>query len=264
MRLVPLILALFFLAAPARAELICLLVADAETGARLIEEGECDRAVTPASTFKLPLALIGFDRGLLQDRDHPALDWQPGEPDWGGAAWTGTVTPESWLRESVVWYSQRLTRALGPEAFAGAVAALDYGNADVSGDPGFDNGLERAWISSSLVISGRQQADFLHRWLTRDLPLDGAAMAAVEALATRHEVAGWVMHGKTGGAYPRRADRSFDRARGWGWYVGWAERAGRRLIVVRLAQDEARHAISPGLRSRDALFEAWPALAARL
>ena len=264
MRILLVCLALLLPALPAQAALICLLVTDAETGAVLIDEGDCDRAVTPASTFKLALALIGYDRGLLQDRDQPAMEWQPGEPDWGGAAWTGTVTPESWLRDSVVWYSQRLTRALGPRQFAEAVQSLGYGNADVSGDAGFDNGLERAWISSSLRISGRQQADFLHRWLTRALPVSEAAMTAAEALTPRHEVAGWVMHGKTGGAYPRLADRSFDRSRGWGWYVGWAERDGRRVIVVRLAQDETRHATSPGLRSRDALFEGWSALAARL
>src|SRR5690606_28715836 len=145
------------------------------------------------------------EAGLLQDADRPLMTWQPGEPDWGGDAWRGAVTPGTWMRDSVVWYSQRLTRALGARRFAGAVAALGYGNADVSGDPGFDNGLERSWISSSMAISGREQAAFLHRLLTRSLPVRPEAMAFAEGLATAQPVAGWLFHGKTGGAYPRRA-----------------------------------------------------------
>ncbi len=248
----------------ATAQPLCLIVAEADTGRVLIDEGDCDTRVTPASTFKLALAVIGFETGFLQDAEHPVMTWQPGEPDWGGAAWQGEVTPASWMRDSVVWYSQRLTRALGAEGFARAVRALDYGNADVSGDPGYDNGLDRAWIASSLAISPREQVDFLHRLLTRQLPASPRAQAMAEALATRHAVAGWTFAGKTGGAYPRRADRSFDYARGWGWYVGWAERDGRRLIVARLAQDTERLPGSPGRRSRDALFAHWPQLARRL
>ncbi|MBN8290864.1 class D beta-lactamase [Rhodobacter sp. NTK016B] len=255
---------LLFAALPAAAQPLCLMVAEAETGRVLIEDGRCDTRVTPASTFKLAPAVIGFDTGLLQDADRPLMTWQPGEPDWGGAAWQSDVTPASWMRDSVVWYSQRLARALGTDRFAGAVRAFDYGNADVSGDPGYDNGLERAWIASSLAISPREQVDFLHRLLTRQLPAAPSAQARAEALATRHAVAGWTFAGKTGGAYPRRADRSFDYARGWGWYVGWAERDGQRLIVVRLAQDTERLPGSPGRRSRDALFADWPQIARRL
>ncbi|WP_417628394.1 class D beta-lactamase [Pararhodobacter aggregans] len=253
---------LFLLPLPARAELTCLLVADAETGAMLLEEGDCDRRVTPASTFKLALAVIGHDAGLLEDAEHPVMMWQPGDPDWGGDSWRGAVSPHGWMRDSVVWYSQRLTRALGADRFADAVRALGYGNTDVTGDPGFDNGLERSWIASSLTISGREQAEFLHRLLTRTLPVSSASMAFAESLATGQEVSGWRFHGKTGGAYPRRTDRSFNYARGWGWYAGWAERDGRRVIVVRLAQDEARHPGSPGLRSRDRLLVDWPGIPA--
>jgi len=75
---------------------------------------------------------------------------------------------------------------------------------------------------------------------------------------------GWVPRGKTGSAYPRQTDGNFDRARGWGWYVGWAEKDGRRLVFVRLAQDEQRHEVSGGLRARDALIEDWAGLVAGL
>lgn len=242
---------------------VCTLVIEASSGAVLHEEGDCDSRVTPASTFKLPLAVIGYDAGVLQDSQHPVLSFQSGDPDWGGENWTRDTTPRDWLRYSVVWYSQRITHALGAEAFAQRVAALGYGNADVTGDPGHDNGLERAWIASSLRISPREQAQFLQALVQDALPVSRAAMEKTRAIVQTHSAGSWNVHGKTGAAYPRRADRSFDYARGWGWFVGWAEQGDQQLIFVRLTQAQQRLKGSPGRLARDALLIELPELLAR-
>ncbi len=250
------------LTAPAQATTLCTLVADAVSGEVLLEEGDCQSRVTPASTFKLVLAVIGFDSGVLQDPGHPVLRIQPGDPDWGGEAWRRDTAPDDWMRHSVVWYSQRITRALGGEALTDYAQALGHGNADFSGDPGFDSGLERAWIASSLRISPHEQVRFLRGLVTGTLPVSAQAMADTRAITEGHQVAGWAVQGKTGSAYPRRADRSFDYARGWGWYVGWSERDGRRLVFARLTQAESRQNGSPGVLTREAFLQDWPALAA--
>lgn len=243
---------------------ICTIVAEVSTGRVLVEDGDCHTEVTPASTFKIALAAIGYDASFLIDRDAPELPFQPGDPDWGGDAWTRPVGPAHWMRHSVVWYSQRITHHLGQADFARYVAAFDYGNADVSGDPGKDNALERAWISSSLRISPAGQLDFLRRLLTLRLPISRNAVEATVAIVEQASpVDGWSIAGKTGSAYPRRTDGSFDRARGWGWYVGWAVKGDDRVVFARLDQDETRHARSGGLRARDALLADWPALSAR-
>ncbi|MBP7002051.1 hypothetical protein [Amaricoccus sp.] len=60
MRTLAISLALMLLSAsvaPAQANTICTLVADAPTGTALLEEGDCGSRVTPASTFKVPLAV---------------------------------------------------------------------------------------------------------------------------------------------------------------------------------------------------------------
>ena len=72
------------------------------------------------------------------------------------------------------------------------------------------------------------------------------------------------MCGKTGTAYPRHADRSFNYARGWGWFVGWAERKGERLVFVRLTQARQRREGSPGNLTRAALLADWPGLMAEV
>lgn len=262
---VPMLVALLIGAAPAaraEAEVLCTLVVDARDGAVVVETGNCDGRVTPASTFKVALAAMAFDAGLLRDAHAPVMEWRPGDPDWGGANWTRDTDPTDWIRYSVVWYSQRLTRAMGAEALTRHARAFAYGNADFGGDPGRDNGLERAWLASSLRISPREQVTFLRALARGTLPVAAEAMVRARGLVEHRAVGDWEVHGKTGAAAPRRADRSFDRAHAWGWYVGWAERDGRLLVFARLTQARERTGGSPGILTRDAFLAEWPGLAA--
>src|SRR5437868_12907151 len=100
----------------ANAEPVCLALSDAESGRLLRQEGKCDRRMTPASTFKIALSLMGYDAGFLIDEAKPALPFKPGYPDWI-ASWRQTTAPATWIQNSVVWYSQRITESLGPERF---------------------------------------------------------------------------------------------------------------------------------------------------
>jgi beta-lactamase class D len=260
LRILIVLIALGFVPASARADTVCILLLDAPTGSVLLDEGDCRTRVTPASTFKLPLAVMAFDTGVLSDAHHPVMAFQPGDPDWGGANWTKDTDPTDWMRHSVLWYSQRIAHAIGAEALTRHALDYGYGNADFAGDPGFDNGLERAWIASSLLVSPREQAEFLRRLVMDELPASSRAMRTARGIVESRHLGDWVIHGKTGTAYPRRADRSFDHARGWGWYVGWAQKADRTLVFVRLTQATERTDESPGNLARDALLADWTGL----
>jgi beta-lactamase class D len=251
----------------AHARAICTVIVDAFDGSILLQQGDCGTRVTPASTFKIPLAVMGFDSGYLKDRASPVLPFRKGYPDWGGAAWRKPVNPAGWMRHSVVWYSQQIAKTLGKDTLERQAAAFGYGNADFSGDPGRDNGLERAWISSSLTISPLEQAVFVHKLVSYELPVGRRAVDGAKALVEAASVgSGWRVSGKTGSAFPRRADGSFDRGRGWGWFVGWAERNGKTVAFARLAQDEGGEtgSGSAGLRARAAFLSEWPGLASRI
>ncbi len=246
----------FLVSAPAAAETqtLCTLVADAATGKVIHSEGPaCDRRTTPASTFKIALSLMGYDSGFLKDAHNPALPFREGYVDWV-PAWRQTTDPARWLEKSVVWYSQRITRALGAERFAAYTRAFDYGNADVSGDPGKENGLDRAWLTSSLKISPREQVTFLRRLVKRDLPVSARAFEMTEVIADYGVRAGWHVYGKTGAARSRDADGNIRRGKPYGWFVGWAEKGGRAIVFARLIQEDRRRPGSPGSRARDALF----------
>jgi len=248
--------------APAVAKTLCTLVVEAASGRTVLEEGDCAGRVTPASTFKLPLAVMGFDAGYLKGQHDPVLPFRDGYVAWLDA-WKEPADPTRWLKYSVVWYSQQITHHLGTERLARYARAFGYGNADFFGDPGKDNGLDRSWIASSLTVSPREQAAFLRGLVTGTLPVAPGAMEMTRAIVeTRPAGDGWTVHGKTGGAFPRLAGGGFDRARGWGWYVGWVEKGGDTYVFARLIRDEVRHSVSPGLRARDAFIADWPGLAA--
>ena len=80
-----------------------------------MQEGVCDERVPPASTFKIPIALMGYDAGFLQDEHNPTLPFKEGYADWI-KSWRADTDPTVWMRDSVVWYSQQVTLSLGMAA----------------------------------------------------------------------------------------------------------------------------------------------------
>lgn len=217
-------LALLFLCAlvapSAGATEICTVLADAGSGAVLVQRGDCATRVTPASTFKIAISLMGYDAGFLKDAHTPTLPFKDGYVDWR-ENWKHPADPACWMRDSVVWYSQQVTQALGAPRFAAYTRRFDYGNADVTGDTAHD-GLALAWIDSSLRISPLEQTAFLTRLVKRRLGVSAHAYEMTARLTEFGPVAGWDMHGKTGAAA------------GYGWYVGWAAQGARTLVFAHL------------------------------
>jgi beta-lactamase class D len=251
-----------FLAEVASARTTCTLIVDADTGVTLVRMGErCDQRLTPASTFKIPLSLMGFDSGILRDANRPAWAYKAGYPAWIDL-WKRTTTPQTWLRDSVVWYSQVLTGRLGADRFQRYVDSMHYGNGDVAGDPGRRNGLTTAWLSSSLRISATEQVAFVRRMLRRQLPVSHAAIDRTMAIMPTASTGGWRVRGKPGTGLRRLADGSNDRDRQVGWFVGWAQCEGRTLVLARLVEDEQPEPVRAGLRARDSLLADWLALVA--
>jgi beta-lactamase class D len=240
----------------------CTVVLKAESGEAIHRQGDCDEQVYPMSTFKLPLAMMGYDAGILKDETTPRWKYQAkfGGPARGKKAFD----PTGWERESIVWYSQEITRRLGENRFGDYVRRFDYGNGDVSGGPGKLDGLTESWLMSSLKISPDEQVDFLRRFLKGELPISDEAIAMTKAITPRFKATdGWVIHGKTGAGRLRDAAGKPARHRPLGWFVGWAERQGRRLVFARLyvANQASDKPLSPEVR--DSLIADLPGLVAQ-
>lgn len=254
--------ALWAFAVPANAAPLCTIVADSAAGKILVEQGDCRTRVTPASTFKIPLAIIGFENGYLKDEHDPVLPYKEGYAAWGGGNWKQPTDPARWMKYSVVWYSQIMTHMLGERQLMDYALKFSFGNADFTGDPGKNNGLDRAWIGSSLKISPLEQTVFLRKLVLRQLPVSKSSMIQASKLVeTNPGAGGWEIHGKTGTAFPRNRDGALDEAQAYGWYVGWAVKEGRTLVFAYLMQDQRPEATPAGVRARDALLGAWSSLA---
>lgn len=245
-------------AAGARAETICTAFADAATGKVLEQQGICDQRVTAVSTFKIALALMGYDSGFLKDAHDPKLPFKKGYADWI-KSWRTDTDPTSWIRNSVVWYSWQITQSLGDAKFKHYVEAFDYGNKDISGTPGKNDGLTRSWLSSSLKISPLEQLAFLEKIVNRKLPVSANAYDMTDRITTVGKLPnGWEVHGKTGTGFPRKADGKEDWSRSYGWFVGWATKGDRTIVFARLTQDHKREAEPAGPRTRAAFLQELP------
>jgi beta-lactamase class D len=237
----------------AQAREVCTAIADAGSGAVLMQRGDCSSRVTPASTFKIAISLMGYDSGFLKDAHTPLLPYREGYVDWR-ENWKQPTDPTKWIKDSVVWYSQQVTQSLGKQRFADYTRRFQYGNADVTGDAEHD-GLTLAWIHSSLQISPLEQLGFLEKVVNRQLGVSPHAYDMTTVI-TRAEQApdGWDMHGKTGAAG------------GWGWYVGWVSKDAHTYVFARLIHDDAGETsdIPAGFRARDAFMADFPALMSAL
>jgi len=246
-------LAVLTLTLPAQAaeRLVCMIAIDPDVSTPLIQEGTCDERMSSASTFKVAISLMGFDAGIFTAPAAPEWPFKEGYADWN-PQWKRATTPQSWMRYSVVWYSQRATEQLGLERFAGYVDAFDYGNEDVSGDKGKANGLTNAWLSSSLQISPKEQVEFLTRMIGGRLPVSAAAVTHTKDLMDNGEQAnGWHVYGKTGAGMPFGPDGTLLKGQPFGWYVGWAEKGAERIVFARLIRFSERPDGSPGVIARE-------------
>jgi len=133
----------------------------------------CTARVAPQSTFKIPHALAGLDAGVLSGAD--AIYKYDGTPQ-PFASWRRDHTLTSALRNSVVWYFQRLASQLGPARERDYLRRFAYGNADSS------SGLTTFWLGGSLEISPDEQLRFLRRLYADELPISDAAMTTVKRL----------------------------------------------------------------------------------
>ncbi|WP_441295296.1 class D beta-lactamase [Massilia frigida] len=224
----------------------CTELADAASGKRLVHEGQCDERITPASTFNIAVSLMGYDSGILEDEHAPAMPFRKGYVHWN-PAWRTATDPTSWFKHSVLWFTQQVASRLGAARFQGYVTSFGYGNGDLSGDPGKDNGLALSWVSSSLKISPAEQVTFLRKVVKRQLPLAPKAYDMTLRIMQPETLDnGWEIHGKTGTASPVLPDGRDDPERQYGWYVGWASKGQRTIVFARMALERRQEGFAGG------------------
>lgn len=149
----------------------------------------------PASTFKIPHALIALDLGILEGPDHPLERPQEAAPPEGTSS-PAVTTLAAAISNSLVWYFQEVARRVGSAQMAAKLAELDYGNGKMGPD------LERFWLDGDLRISADEQVDFLRRFWSGELPVGEGAVRTVREMLVLDDSPGRMVWGKTGTTGP--------------------------------------------------------------
>ena len=108
-----------------------LVILDPLSGARL-DAGDSSPAKrsSPCSTFKIFHALVGLETGVLRDLEH-RYEWDGVKHERDELNRDHTL--RSAMRDSVVWYFQRLATELGETREKELLAKAGYGNQDILG-----------------------------------------------------------------------------------------------------------------------------------
>ena len=199
------------------------LLIDGKTSEVVLEVGRgVNERMSPCSSFKIALSLMGYDAGILKDENIPIWDFQEGYDDLL-EFWKAPQAPESWMKYSCVWYSKLLALQLGEETIQSYLTSMEYGNKDIAGGLGRPGPESVAWINSSLEISPKEQVYFIQKMIQGKLPVSTSAMAVTKVILFKEELAkGWKLFGKTGwsGSDVGGDGEGFEHS----WFVGWIEK----------------------------------------
>jgi len=192
----------------------CFILYDLQESTTVIKYNPqvCAQRLSPCSTFKIPIALMAFDQGILKD-ENSAIKWDGVDRRY--RLWSQDQTPVTWLRYSTIWVSQWLTPQIGMDKIKKYLDEFHYGNQDMSG------GIDKAWLGSTLKISPEEQIEFLARFWQGKLGLSAQAVELTKkCLPYRKLDSGSVMRGKT---------RSTPKV---GWFIGHLKNGAKQYVFV--------------------------------
>jgi beta-lactamase class D len=188
----------------------------------IYNETRCRKRYLPASTFKIPNALIGLETGVIKDSNQ-TFKWD-GKPQ-PFKTWEADLNLGEAMRASCVPYFQDLARNVGKEKMQSWIDKFNYGNKSIAG------AIDRFWLDGDLKISQMEQIDFLKKFYFNLLPVKKKNIEIVKAILPTIETATYVIHGKTGTV-------NFE-GKLYAWYVGYLVRSERVYFFALNIEDKA-------------------------
>lgn len=207
----------------------CFIIKGLQSDDILLHEGEAyDRRYVPTGTYEIPLALIGFNSGILIDTQNPI--------------WTfsgDNYTPQKWIDYNETDFSKKLQSQLDMATVTQYLTSFKYGNFDTSGDPGKKFGGDKFWVSS-LKISPLEQVEFLKGLIQEKFSdLTSNTYDCTKQIFCRKKLpTGWQLFGRYGGVVKAKTDGSPDLARRIHWYVGWVTKEDTSYVFAFNLDDE--------------------------
>lgn len=168
----------------------------------------CEQRFSPASTYKVPHALIGLETEVLKD-ENALFKWNGIRHKF--KVWNRDHTLKTAIPYSVLWYFQKVASKVGKKRMQKMVNRFDYGNRDISAP------LTTFWLESSLKISPLEQIHFLQRFYNYQLSASNKNIDRVKEILILSDKEKERLSGKTGTGV---VNGQFVN----GWFVGYLEK----------------------------------------
>jgi Beta-lactamase class D len=199
---------------------------------KVIGDERCKERFVACSTFKVPLAVMAFDSNTLKD-ENETYKWDGVQRDI--PAWNQDTNAKSWMANSVVWFSQKLTPKLGTIKVTEYLKKFKYGNEDIG------SGLTDAWLKpvtnkKALKISAYEQVDFMKALWRSQLPVSQRAMDLTKEITyLETSTNGFKMNGKTGSNFVAK-----EKGIRFGWFISHIEKGQQEYIAVTNFSDDTK------------------------
>ena len=154
----------------------CVLLLALDGSAPFVSDAaECAVKSAPASTFKIPHALIALETGVVTDPLAP-VPWDGTK--YPSPEWEKPHSLDSAMKASALWFYQRTAALIGRERMLTWLKRLGYGGDTYEGEQ------TTFWLNGDLAVSPLEQADFLSRLVQYKLPAERRHVDAVKAAFT--------------------------------------------------------------------------------
>ena len=164
----------------------------------------------PASTFKIPNAIIGLETGVIKN-EHQVFKWD-GKPR-AMKQWERDLTLRGAIQVSAVPVFQQIAREVGEVRMQKYLKKFSYGNQNISG------GIDKFWLEGQLRISAVNQVEFLESLYLNKLSASKENQLIVKEALVTEAAPEYLVHSKTG-----FSGVGTESNPGVAWWVGWVEK----------------------------------------
>lgn len=166
------------------------------------------RGFLPASTFKIPNAIIALETGVMKD-DTSVIKWDGAPRDF--ESWEKDLTLREAFQASCVPCFQEIALKIGTQRMKTYLNKLHYNNMEVT-----DQNINSFWLRGKSHISCFEQINFLERFVSKKLPILNSTRESMSKIFLIEDNKSYRLSGKTGWSY-NESDNN-------GWFVGFLEK----------------------------------------
>lgn len=175
-----------------------------------------EKRISPCSTYKIPLALIGLDNGVISKTDNN-INWDG--KNYPFVEWNEDQDLQSAMRYSVNWYFDSIDSRISKKTLQQYVSSLNYGNENIWTLNG------EYWNQASLKISAIEQVQFLKKLWKYDEKFKKEDIDFVKNSIKLMDENGEVLYGKTGSGSENNKGVT-------GWFVGVLEKGNNKYYFA--------------------------------